>query len=190
MINYGTEKKIAEYYIEISYSATEEVKEKYNEMFLSCVPNNKNKMKRMKKLVEMKYLTILTYGILAHYLNLLVKDITPKTILVCIVEVNTSANKHLLHGLLKENGGHMLQILDGTQYNFQEECVNAFIKIFHKYVEIANKDENFDLDISKVLSNVGLYWENLNWQKHLKEVSVALDKLQSDSENFSTAVEV
>ena len=57
-------------------------------------------------------------------------------------------------------------------------------------MEIANKDENFDLDISKVLSNVGLYWENLNWQKHLKEVSVALDKLQSDSENFSTAVEV
>ena len=42
----------------------------------------------------------------------------------------------------------------------------------------------------KILGNVGLYRENLTLKKQLKGVSIALDKLQSDSANFSTAVEV
>ena len=36
----------------------------------------------------------------------------------------------------------------------QEECVNTFIKIFYKYVEIANEAENSDSNTSKMPSNV------------------------------------
>ena len=61
-------------------------------------------------------------------------------------------------------------------------------KIFHKFVEITNETENFDSNISKILSNVNLYWESLILQKQLQEVPVALDTLQSDSVNFSTAI--
>ena len=57
-------------------------------------------------------------------------------------------------------------------------------------MEIENEAENFDLNISKILRNVGLYHESETSKKQLKEVSIALDKLQSDSVNFSTSVEV
>ena len=57
-------------------------------------------------------------------------------------------------------------------------------------MEIANETENFDLNTSKILSKVCLYRESLTLKKQLKEVSIALDKLQSDSADFSTAVEV
>ena len=148
-------------------------------------------MKKMKELVEIQYPTILTYGCSAHYLNLLEKDVTPKTILGYIIDVNKYfRNYHLPYGLLKEKGGVMPQIPNDTRWNSQEECVNTFIKNFHKYVEIANEAENFDSNTNKILSNVGLYRESLILKKQLKEVSIALDKLQSDSANFSTAVEV
>ena len=84
----------------------------------------------------------------------------------------------------------MLQILNDTRWNSQEESINKFIKSFHKCVEITNETENFDSNTNKTLSSIGLYRESLSLKKQLKEVSTALDKWQSDSPNFSTAVEV
>ena len=57
-------------------------------------------------------------------------------------------------------------------------------------METENEAGNFDSNTNKILSNVGLYRENLTLKKQLKEVSKALDKMQSDSVNFSTVVEV
>lgn len=67
--------------------------------------------------------------------------------------------------------------------------LNIFIKIFHKYVEITDENDHF------VDSNIGKIYAMLNVFKkydltEIVKVSVAVDKLQSDSVSFSTSVEL
>ena len=83
--------------------AVEEIKENYNINVFALCSDNENKMERMKELVEIQYHTILMYDCSAHYLNLLEKDVTPKTILNYIVDMNKYFDiHHLSHGLLKK----------------------------------------------------------------------------------------
>lgn len=93
----------------------------------------------------------------------------------------------------------MPQLPNDTRWNSQGDCLHTFITNYHKYIEIrmdidaaADPDHQlkFDEGVARVLDNVGLHTQAIHLQKQLKEVSVALDKLQADNTTISDAVEV
>ena len=65
--------------------------------------------------VEIQCLIILAYGCSVNYLNVLEKDVSPKTILNYIVNVKNYFHNHRYsHGLSKEKGGVIPQIVNNT----------------------------------------------------------------------------
>ena len=67
------------------------------QVFAVCT-DNENKMGRMKELLKEYNPKLLAYGCSAHHLNLLEKDVTPKSVLKHIVEVHKYfRNHHLPH---------------------------------------------------------------------------------------------
>lgn len=63
------------------------------QVFAVCT-DNENKMNKMKEILKEKYPNLLTYGCSAHYLNLIEKEVTPKTILKHIVEIQKYFRNH------------------------------------------------------------------------------------------------
>lgn len=62
-------------------------------MFAVCT-DNEMKMKRMKEIVKIAHPELLTYGCSAHYLNLIEKEVTPKTITKHVIEVQKYFRNH------------------------------------------------------------------------------------------------
>lgn len=160
-----------------------------SQVFAICT-DNESKMKRLKELLQEKHPQILVYGCSAHYLNLLEKEVTPHTVVKHTIEIHKYfRNHHQPHGRLKEKGGLMPQIPNDTRWNSQIACASTFIENVHKYMEI-NTEQEVERNVGTILKNTGLYTEALHLQKQLKEVGVALHKLQSDTATLSSALEI
>lgn len=64
----GSEKKTSEYCVEVANRAIDRIKELYDKTVFACCTDNENKMKRMKQILS-ETKGIVTYGCLAHYMN-------------------------------------------------------------------------------------------------------------------------
>ena len=133
---------------------------------------------------------LIVYGCAAHYINLVEKEVSPRTVLSHIVEVQKYfRNHHQPQGWLREKGGLKPQIPNDTRWNSQNACVDTFLENFPKYHEICidNSDE-IPLNIFGILNNAGLHMEAMNLSKQLKLVSSTLDRFQKDDCTLGEAV--
>jgi len=188
----GAEKKTAEFCANIGKACIEEIKEKYGQEIFAICADNENKMNAVSAKLKLLYPHMITYGCSAHVINLCVKDIIPNILLEHVVKVQKHfRNKHNAHGWLTEKHGLMPQIPCDTRWNSQQECLRTFVANFHKYNEIRLEHmQEFDQQISNILTNAGIYAEASNLLKQLKILSEALNNLQSDTANLSDAVQI
>jgi hypothetical protein len=191
-IDCESNKKTAEYCAELAEKAIEHCKKNMGvEVFAICT-DNENKMAKLRQIIDEKYKGIVSYGCSAHYINLLADEITNKDILKHVAEVQKYfRNTHQPHGLLKEKGGLVPQLPNATRWNSQIACIDTYVKNYHTYVEISTEDlVEIPQNIVRILDNVAIYKEALHMQKQLAELRDALNIIQSEKTNISTAVEL
>lgn len=188
----GSQKKTSQQCASVVEAAIKECHENLHSEVFAVVTDNENKMCKMWDILKQKYPNLITYGCSAHLLNLVEKEISPKTVMCHIVEINKYfRNVHQAHGWLVEQKGHMPQLPNETRWNSHLDSVRSFAINFHKYREIAlEHSEDFSANITSLLNNVGLYQETLHLEKQLSVVAEALDKLQKETTCISEAVEI
>ncbi|RXG70531.1 hypothetical protein Avbf_07751 [Armadillidium vulgare] len=95
-IDTGAEKKTANYISDLAIKQIGQFEDKYKCKIVAYISDNENKMKLTRQLLETHYkevdarghnLGLLMYGCAAHYLNLVEKEVTPRTVLSHLVEV-------------------------------------------------------------------------------------------------------
>ncbi|RXG60599.1 hypothetical protein Avbf_18136 [Armadillidium vulgare] len=132
---------------------------------VAYILDNENKMKLTRQLLETHYKEVDTRGhnlglvrmaVQAHYLNLVEKEVTPRTVLSHLVEVaKYFRNHHQPEGWLREKGGKKPQLPNDTRWNSQCECVDTFIQNFPLYIEIRNKHS------AEIANNIAAIIDNL-----------------------------
>lgn len=191
-IDCGSERKTAEFCAEIAEKVISEFKQKYDKDIFAVCCDNENKMKKFRDIITEKHPHILTIGCSAHYMNLVAKEITPKSVMKYVIDIQKYFRNHNRpHGWLVEKGGHKPQLPNETRWNSEEACLSSFIYNYQKYIEISieNKDE-MDKNILTFLDNKGLYRECVNLTTQLSVIGKALDKLQADSCTLGQTVEI
>lgn len=185
-------KKTAEYCAQIAAESIDYCKEKFGVNIFAVCSDNENKMVKMRKNLEETHENLITYGCSAHYMNLLVNEISNKKILGYIIEVHKFfRNHHQPHGWLKEKGGLMPQIPNATRWNSQLDCLDTFSKNYAKYIEIQNeKSLEIPENITRILENVLLYKEAIQMQTQLKRIKKIFDCMQAEKTNISDVVEL
>lgn len=191
-IDCGSEKKTAKFCAEIAEKVISEFKQKYDKNIFAVCCDNENKMKKFRDIITEKHPHILAFGCSAHYMNLVAKEITPKSLMKYVVEIQKFFRNHNRpHGWLIEKKGHKPQLPNETRWNSEEACLSSFIFNYQKYIEISieHKDD-IDTNILTFLDNKGLYRECVNLQAQLSVIAKALDKLQTDSCTLGQTVEI
>lgn len=181
--------KTSDYCLKLAVEAIKDAKEKFGCYVRSFVSDNENKMKKMREdlaLIENEGLTnddygynfFISYGCSAHYLNLVGVDIfklpSISTTNANIVKVSKYfRNHHVAKGLLNELNGLMPQLPSETRWNSYEVCFDIFFKNREKYIFIVeNHEEDIDVNIRKMITNIGVFKET----KHLMELLKPLPK--------------
>ena len=124
------------------------------------------------------------YGCSSHYLNLLGCDITVKSVVNQVVEVNKYfRNRHRPNALLTACNGAVKPVLPcATRWNSQIDCLQSYITNRPFMIGIVS-DENNDIEanIAKIILNIHLYKEVKSHVEQLSPIAKALDNAQSDS---------
>ncbi|XP_065684897.1 uncharacterized protein LOC124809933 isoform X2 [Hydra vulgaris] len=149
-------------------------------------------MSKMRKLLQAETPKLITFGCSAHFLNLVEKDVSPKSIVKHIIAIHKYfRNHHQPHGWLLEKGGLMPQLPNDTRWNSQLDCLQTYISNHSLYVDIRGEHmESIDPSIGSLIDNLSIQREAINLYAQLKIVGVALDKLQADTTTLSEAVEI
>lgn len=158
-VDCGSSKKTSDFCAQVAETCIEKCKTNYDKNVFALVTDNEKKMVKVREILKEKFPDLVTYGCSAHYLNLVETDVTPRTVLAQVVEVQKFfRNHHQPHGWLKEKGGRMPQIPNTTRWNSQNDCVKTFVENFHLYLQIsAEHSENIDSRIVRILNNVSIY---------------------------------
>lgn len=185
-------KKTAEYCAEIATESIDYCQKKFGIKIFAVCSDNEKKMVKMREILEETHENIITYGCSAHYMNLLVNEISNKKILGYVTEVNKFfRNHHQPHGWLKEKGGLMPQIPNATRWNSQLDCIDTFSRNYSKYVEIQQENcSEFPENITRILENVLIYKDVIHMQKQMKYIGKIFDCMQADNTNISDSVEL
>nr|XP_047143694.1 uncharacterized protein LOC124817525 [Hydra vulgaris] len=140
-------------------------------------------MSKMRKLLQAEAFKLITYGCSAHYLNLVEKDVSPKSIVKHIIAIHKYfRNHHQPHGWLLEKGGLMPQLPNDTRWNSQLDCLQTYISNHSLYVDIRDEHmESIDPSIGSLIDNLSIQREAINLYAQLKIVGVALDKVNKIS---------
>ncbi|KAG8172922.1 hypothetical protein JTE90_029612 [Oedothorax gibbosus] len=191
-VDCGSEKKTAEFCAGIAERVIKEIKQDYDKDVFAVCCDNENKMKKFRDIIVEKYPSILAFGCSAHYMNLLAQEITPKSVMKHVIEIQKFFRNHNRpHGWLIEKGGRRPQLPNETRWNSQEACLSSFVYNYQKYVEISiEHNEEFEKNILVCLDNKGLYRECLNLQVQVAIVAKKLDTLQNDACTLSDTVEI
>nr|XP_047141499.1 uncharacterized protein LOC105843930 [Hydra vulgaris] len=191
-IDTGSQSKTAEYCAQAAKDAIKIDKETFNKDVFAVCTDNENKMSKMRKLLQAEAPKLITFGCSAHFLNLVEKDVSPKSIVKHIIAIHKYfCNHHQPHGWLLEKGGLMPQLPNDTRWNSQLDCLQTYISNHSLYVDIRGEHmESIDPSIGSLIDNPSIQREAINLYAQLKIVGVALDKLQADDTTLSEAVEI
>lgn len=193
------EKKTADYCLETAVDSIRQCEDKYKRKVFAFCTDNENKMVKMRSELNKTFPELVTYGCSAHYLNLVEKEVAPKSIIKHVIEIQKFFKyHHMPHGWLKaKKHSKMPQLPNDTRWNSQVDCVDTFLHNYSIYREIISENEDYfdkgDAEAKQVrekINNMGIYTNALDLQKQLRSIGLALDKFQSDSVSLSEAVDV
>jgi len=160
---------------------------------VSVVTDNAKNMERMRKDLEEEEPELITYGCLAHWLNLLGQDLTPPQIMKHVVEVQKFfRNHHVPSAYLKNFLGSVKPQLPGdTRWKSQLSCLDSFIKNRPYLMQIIqDHPEDVDTSVAQKVMNMGLFNQVRELSEQLRPIASAIDRAQCDNTNLADACDI
>ena len=167
-------------------------KEKYECDAKSIVTDNAKNMEKMRKELEDDDPSLIVFGCLSHWLNLLGQDITPSGVLKHIIEIQKFfRNHHLPAAWLKECEGSIKpQLPCDTRWNSQLACLSSYLNNRPHYMKIAEIHEDLDSTIVRKIMDYNLFCQARDLVKQLTPVSHAINRAQSDTTTIADSLDI
>jgi len=159
----------------------------------SVVIDNAKNMEKMRKALEEEDNTLVTYGCLAHALNLLGQDLTPSAIIKHVIEVNKFfRNHHIPSAWLKEQfGSTRPQLPNETRWKGQLTSLDSFITNRTYYMHfMQDHPDELDQVIGCKIMDMNLFRQVRDLAEILRPVAAALDKTQNDKTTIADSVDI
>ena len=112
---------------------------------------------------------LFVYGCAAHVLNLVESEVSTRTVISKIVEVQKYfRNHHQPAGWLREKNGVKPQLPNATRWNSQNACIDTFLTNYQMLLEISmEKKSELEKNIVAIIKNAAVYKEAMHLQKQL-----------------------
>ena len=191
-IDVGDVTKSAEYCADLAKKSIENAEEKYGCRVIGFVSDNEAKMLRVRAILEeWRGNTFITYGCLAHYLNLVQAEATPPQVKGQLVEVQKFFRNHQRpQAQLKSKGGKS-QLPNDTRWLSHREFLETFLHNYQFYLDICDDDSNsIPPNIKRILDNRQIKEGANHMLEQLDLVSHSLNLLQSDTSNLGDATNI
>ena len=174
-IDVGDVTKSAEFCADLAKESIENAEEKYGCRVIGFVSDNEAKMLRVCAILEeWRGNTFITYGCLAHYLNLVQAEATPPQVKGQLVEVQKFFRNHQRpQAQLKSKGGKSPQLPNDTRWLSHREFLETFL---HNYQRI--------LDNRQIKEGANHMLQQLDLVSH------SLNLLQSETSNLGDATNI
>ena len=185
--------KNAECYREKVVQSIDKAENQYGCKVSSCVTDSAKNMVNMRAALEKERPDIITYPCGAHNMNLLGQDITPKSVVKHVVEVNKYfRNHHKPSSLLHDMPGSVAPQLPGdTRWNSQRNSVASYIKNRPNMISVVqNHPEEFDQHIINKIMDLNLFRKAKDLLDQLKPVAIGLNKVQADDATIADSCDI
>ena len=184
--------KSAEYCKELLVKSKAYAEETYGCHVRTVVTDNAASMVKMREALQEEE-NLITYGCLAHWLNLLGNDLTPQGALKNVIEINKYfRNHHIPSSLLNDCSGSIRPQLPGdTRWKSQLNSIDSYIRNRIYMIKIIQENPN-DIDdkIQKKVLDTRIYTQLRKLQGILRPVATALDRAQSDVTTLADAYSI
>lgn len=149
----------------------------------TVVTDNARNIEKMCCELEMEDTNLVTYGCLAHVLNLPGQDLTHTAVMKHVVEVNKFfRNYHVPSSWLNDQLGAIRpQLPNEIRWKSQLICLESYNKnriYFIKFIQ--DFPDDVDQAIVRKVSDLNLFMQVSDLANMLKPVAAALDKAQND----------
>ena len=188
----GTTSKTGENCKEMLMKSVTLAREKYGCQVKSVVTDNAKNMEKMRRALKEEP-DIIGYGCLAHWLNLLGKDLTLDQVMKHVVAVNKYFRNHHIPGALLKNceGSVKPQLPGDTRWKSQEIALVTYLTNRRFFIQlIQDHGEDIDQSIAKKIMDNDLYRKIKDLAEVLRPVTVAIDKAQRDTTCLADATEI
>ena len=164
--------------------------EKYNCKVKTMVTDNAKNMENMRKALKEEDDSLVVYGCSAHWLNLLGQDVTPRSVMKHVVEIQKYfRNHHKPNAWLSECDNSRKPIIPGdTRWKSQLNSLDSYTHNRPHFMKIV-QDHGDDMDkniVKKIMDN-SLFKNARDLAERLRPIAIALDICQSDSSSLADA---
>ena len=194
-IDTGAESHTGEYLAELTQNAIASAEDKYECVIVAITTDNAENMVKMKKLVAENLDSVITVGCVAHQLNLLAKDLSPKELVSRISAISKAFKySHVLRGLLaSKDGATMAVIPSDVRWSSTVTMFKWYQRNWNHLREVANDNqENFrtgkNKEVRKYIVDLALYKQVEDAVNVLTPISLAIDLVQGNQVTLADAV--
>jgi len=189
----GTTHKTAEACLEMLKDSRSAAENAYGCKVKSFVTDHARNMEKMRKALEEEDDTVVTYGCLAHGLNLLGQDLTPAPIMKHVVEIHKFfRNHHVPSSWLKQQlGAKRPQLPNETRWKGQLMCLDTYLSNRTYYIRfIEEYSTEMEPALVRKVMDMNLYNQVRDLADMLRPVAIALDRAQNDKTTIADACEI
>jgi hypothetical protein len=180
----GVNGKTGEFCLSRFDEAMKIASEDYNVEIIGLVTDNCNTMRKLQRLVSLKYPDLLVYGCNSHLFNNIGKDLTPPIVDEVVAVQKYFKNHDLPAAALKKLGGTRPVIPNDTRWNSQLDAFRSFRNNQAKYLDLSRKPNICDSMTSEIKATIsnGTIFEKINQALLLLEpIAFSLDTVSSQN---------
>ena len=159
----------------------------------SVVTDNAPAMAKMRDGLERDDHDVITYGCMAHWLNLLGADITDSALLKRVEDILRPFRKqHTPSALLREYQDSVRpQLSNDTRWNSQLDCMDSYIKNRTFMIDIIQKHpQAIDNKVQRAIMDNTLFRKVVDMTNMLRPISIALLRAQADSTSLADGYDI
>ena len=187
----GTMPKTANKCKDLLKQSIAKAEDNYGFKVRTVVTDNAKNMERIGEALKEEDPDLVTYGCLAHWLNLLGQDITPADVMEHVVDINKYFRNHHIPGALLGAYEGIPQLPGDTQWKSQLSCLQSYLTNRPYIITISQEHaDDIDSQIAQKVLNVGIFRIVRNLVSQLQPVTMALDKAQRDNCNLADACDI
>lgn len=187
---------VSEYLQELANAALLKCEEKFGCRVKSVVTDNAANMAKMRFHLTQggEDIRLISYGCGAHLLNLLAQDVQVPGVKEQVVDVVKYFRNHqMAAAAYKANGGSNLCLPQDVRWNTLSDCLESYLKnwaIILKTVEEEASRRHVEQRVANKVRDFGIKRNAEDLLARLKPISVALDRMQSETTHIAEAVEI
>ena len=175
----------------IASKSITKVEEDFGCTVRSFVTDNASNMKKMRSQLEQD-LPIITYPCSSHVADRLAKDVEIPDAKNDVVSIAKYFRNHHRPGAwYRAAGGKMLPLPSAVRWNSVTDTLQAYIDNWSILVSVVKSHKSdMDTTVCEMVLDINIKRKAEDYLSRTKPISVALDKLQSDTCHISDAVKI